>query len=269
MGVAKSRRFGWVIRERRRQLNLTQEQLARRIKTSIPYIGQMEAGKRHPSGQVIVRVADALGLDARDLFLLANPKVSSLISEQPESDVPSAWNVFVKDVNLRETPQHHGPRDGDPLAGSEDGRGTNPPRLHLYPEHHSSGFRPIAASTDFGSRGTVEALGSASMDRGTRVISKEVPRRLLYSLEGSIFAISVGRGATMACLSATILPYSISAPWQVTTALAWWIRFPCEPRVSRLDTYRCGFQTRLKSRKSKLAQVTKLRFINAQDTILS
>jgi hypothetical protein len=36
------------------------------------------------------------------LFLLANPKVSSLISERQGSDVPSAWNVFVKDVKLRE-----------------------------------------------------------------------------------------------------------------------------------------------------------------------
>ena len=102
MTLAKGRSFGRVIRERRRQLDLTQEQLARRIKTSVPYIGHLEAGKRHPSSQVIVRVADALGLDARDLFLLANPKVSSLISERQGSDVPSAWNVFVKDVKLRE-----------------------------------------------------------------------------------------------------------------------------------------------------------------------
>ena len=102
MAIATSRSFGRVVRERRRQLDLTQEQLARRIKTSVPYIGHLEAGKRHPSGQVIVRVADALGLDVRDLFLLANPKVSSLISERQESDVPSAWNVFVKDAKLRE-----------------------------------------------------------------------------------------------------------------------------------------------------------------------
>jgi transcriptional regulator with XRE-family HTH domain len=102
MAIARNRSFGRVIRERRRQLDLTQEQLARRIKTSVPYIGHLEAGKRHPSGQVIVRVADALGLDVRGLFLLANPKVSSLIYERQDSDVPSAWNVFVKDVKLRE-----------------------------------------------------------------------------------------------------------------------------------------------------------------------
>jgi hypothetical protein len=39
-------------------------------------------------------------LDARDLFLMANPKVGSLISEQQKSDGTSAWDVFVKDVRL-------------------------------------------------------------------------------------------------------------------------------------------------------------------------
>jgi transcriptional regulator with XRE-family HTH domain len=145
MAIARSRSFGRVIRERRRQLDLTQEQLARHIKTSVPYIGHLEAGKRHPSGQVIVRLADALGLDARDLFLLANPKVSSLISERQESDVPSAWNVFCQRREAPRDPQDHGPRDGDPLAGSEDGRGTSPPRLPFHPERHSSGFRSVAA----------------------------------------------------------------------------------------------------------------------------
>lgn len=37
------RSFGQVIRERRRQLNLTQDEVARRIKTSAPYVGHLEA----------------------------------------------------------------------------------------------------------------------------------------------------------------------------------------------------------------------------------
>jgi transcriptional regulator with XRE-family HTH domain len=58
------------------------EQVARRINTSVGYVAHLEAAKRHPSPKVVVKVAGALGLDARDLFLLANPKVGSLISEQ-------------------------------------------------------------------------------------------------------------------------------------------------------------------------------------------
>ena len=101
MADAKTGSFGRVIRERRRRLDLTQEEVARRIKTSVPYIGHLEAGKRHPSRQVVVKLSAALGFDAGDLFLLANPKVGSLISEQLKSDRTPAWDAFVKDVRLR------------------------------------------------------------------------------------------------------------------------------------------------------------------------
>jgi transcriptional regulator with XRE-family HTH domain len=101
MARAKTRSFGQVIRERRRQLDLIQEEVARRINMSVPYIGHLETEKRHPSRKVVVKLAEALALDARDLFLLANPKVVSLISEQHKSDGTSAWEAFVKDDKLR------------------------------------------------------------------------------------------------------------------------------------------------------------------------
>ena len=92
--------FGQVIRERRRQLDLTQEEVARRIKTSLPYIGHLESAKRHPSEKVLVRLAEVLGLDPRDLFLLANPETKALISSQPRSEGTSAWESFAKDESL-------------------------------------------------------------------------------------------------------------------------------------------------------------------------
>jgi transcriptional regulator with XRE-family HTH domain len=101
MAEAETRNFGPVIRERRRQLDLTQEQVARRINTSVPYVAHLEAAKRHPSRKVVAKLADALGLDARDLFLLANPTVGSLISEQQKSDGTFAWDAFIKDEKLR------------------------------------------------------------------------------------------------------------------------------------------------------------------------
>ena len=77
MPKLRKRTLGQVIRERRRQLNLTQHEVARRIKTSTPYVGHLEADKRHPSILVISRLAEVLGLDRRDLFVLANPGVVS------------------------------------------------------------------------------------------------------------------------------------------------------------------------------------------------
>ena len=73
----RERTFGQVIRERRRQLDLTQQEVGRRIKTSTPYVGHLESGKRHPSDKVLSRLAEVLALDRRELFFLANPARSN------------------------------------------------------------------------------------------------------------------------------------------------------------------------------------------------
>jgi transcriptional regulator with XRE-family HTH domain len=94
--------FGAVIRERRRRLDLTQEEVARRIKTSTPYIGHLESGKRHPSEKVIARLSEVLGLQSRELFFLANPRARDLV-RPPNNDGRrhSAWEEFRHDDRLR------------------------------------------------------------------------------------------------------------------------------------------------------------------------
>ena len=48
------RTFGRTIRERRLHLGVTQREVALRIGASTPYIGHLEANKRHPSDKVLV-----------------------------------------------------------------------------------------------------------------------------------------------------------------------------------------------------------------------
>ncbi len=93
--------FGSVIRARRRQIDLTQEELARRIRTSVPYIGHLETGKRHPSEKIVARLAEVLGLDPRELFFLANPGTKHLISRNHESNGASSWNAFCREETFR------------------------------------------------------------------------------------------------------------------------------------------------------------------------
>jgi transcriptional regulator with XRE-family HTH domain len=100
MARMKERSFGQVLRDRRRQLDLTQEEVARRIKTSTPYIGHLESSKRHPSDKIVTRLAEVLGLDRRELFFLANPRAQALLSPEP-GDAKSAWEDFRKDEQLR------------------------------------------------------------------------------------------------------------------------------------------------------------------------
>jgi transcriptional regulator with XRE-family HTH domain len=101
MARAKERNFGQIIRERRRQLDLTQEEVAHRIKTSTPYVGHLESGKRHPSDKIVTRLAEVLGLDRRDLFFLANPRAQALLSPETESSPESAWEDFKKNEQVR------------------------------------------------------------------------------------------------------------------------------------------------------------------------
>jgi transcriptional regulator with XRE-family HTH domain len=93
--------FGSVIRARRRQLDLTQQELARRVGTSVPYIGHLETEKRHPSEKIVTRLAEVLGLDPRELFFLANPGTKHLISRDQESNGETAWNAFCREEIFR------------------------------------------------------------------------------------------------------------------------------------------------------------------------
>jgi len=97
----KERTFGQVIRERRRQLDLTQQEVGRRIRTSTPYVGHLESGKRHPSDKVLSRLAEVLALDRRELFFLANPGTVELLKTRDGSGKRSAWDEFRKDDRLR------------------------------------------------------------------------------------------------------------------------------------------------------------------------
>ncbi len=101
MPKAIQRTFGAAIRERRRQLDLTQEDVATRIKTSTPYIGHLESGKRHPSEKVIARLSEVLGLQSRELYFLANPRTRDLLSTANSGGRRSAWEEFRHDDRLR------------------------------------------------------------------------------------------------------------------------------------------------------------------------
>lgn len=101
MPRSKERNFGQVIRERRRQLDLTQEEVARRIKTSTPYVGHLESGKRHPSDKIVTRLAEVLGLDRRELFFLANPRAQALLNPEGAAEGDSVWEEFRKSDQMR------------------------------------------------------------------------------------------------------------------------------------------------------------------------
>jgi transcriptional regulator with XRE-family HTH domain len=77
--------FGTVIRDNRRKLGLTQEQVARRIGVSTPFVGHLESSKRRPSHHTVGLLADVLGLDESELFLTAYPEAAKLVGGRGEN----------------------------------------------------------------------------------------------------------------------------------------------------------------------------------------
>ena len=62
------KKFGEKVRELRKGENLSQEQLAEKIKRDPRTVVAIEGGKRNPTLHTISKLAKALGIGIRDLF---------------------------------------------------------------------------------------------------------------------------------------------------------------------------------------------------------
>jgi transcriptional regulator with XRE-family HTH domain len=92
--------LGMVLRRRRRQLELTQLQVARRVGVRANYVGYLERDMRRPSTPVLVKLAKVLDLDREELFFLANPQVRDFIHTEAPDPQESAWEHFRGDKRL-------------------------------------------------------------------------------------------------------------------------------------------------------------------------
>jgi transcriptional regulator with XRE-family HTH domain len=88
--------FGTVIRENRRKLGLTLEQVARRIGVSTAFVGHLESSKRRRSHHTVGLLADVLGLDESELFLTAYPEAAKLVGGPGEDRTSPAWDEFLR-----------------------------------------------------------------------------------------------------------------------------------------------------------------------------
>lgn len=84
--------FGSVIKARRRHLGMTQAQVAKKVGCRPNYIGYLESMARRPSQKLLLRLAKTLGLDAGELFLLANPAVRAvMVAAETPKDAEQAF----------------------------------------------------------------------------------------------------------------------------------------------------------------------------------
>ena len=92
--------LGYVIRRRRRQLDVTQQEVARRVGVRANYIGYLERDMRRPSTNVLLKLAKVLDLDREELFFMAHPQVRGFIRADGPDTQGSAWDRFRADKRL-------------------------------------------------------------------------------------------------------------------------------------------------------------------------
>ena len=61
--------FAENLKKYRHAIGLSQAKLAEKVNTSTHYIGMLEIKRKFPSPEMMVRLADALGVDTTELFL--------------------------------------------------------------------------------------------------------------------------------------------------------------------------------------------------------
>ncbi|MCK6556785.1 helix-turn-helix transcriptional regulator [Candidatus Binatia bacterium] len=96
----RSQTLGVVLRQRRRQLDLTQQEVAKRVGVRANYIGYLERNMRRPSTNVLVKLGKVLDLDHQEMFLLAHPHMRPATAPAGNSHARSAWEEFRTDKRL-------------------------------------------------------------------------------------------------------------------------------------------------------------------------
>jgi transcriptional regulator with XRE-family HTH domain len=88
--------LGSVIKEGRDALRLTQRGLAELVGVKASHIAYIENGHRNPSLALLRRLADALGLNRKELLFLSHPDAKYLMDEEDGSSRKrdDAWQQF-------------------------------------------------------------------------------------------------------------------------------------------------------------------------------
>ena len=96
------RTLGSVIKEARDGARMTQRDLAADIGVQASHVAYIENGQRNPSISLINRLAETLGLSAKELLVLAHPEVKQIIDGARPSTIKGdeAWPRFVSNQAL-------------------------------------------------------------------------------------------------------------------------------------------------------------------------
>src|SRR5580704_15979791 len=96
------RTLGSVVKEARDSARMRQRDIAAAVGIKASHVAYIENGRRRPSISLISRLAETLGLSAKELLVLAHPEAKQIVeSERPSGGkADSAWQRFTANKAL-------------------------------------------------------------------------------------------------------------------------------------------------------------------------
>lgn len=104
--LKESKKFAEYLRCRRQELDLTQEQVAKKLQVSQNFVAYLEKGERKPTNQMIKKISQVLLLPTDKLYFLANPDVTNMVEFDEvkgvvKQKIPPALEELREDKELR------------------------------------------------------------------------------------------------------------------------------------------------------------------------
>ena len=96
------RTLGSVVKRARDEARMTQRDLAAAVGIRASHVAYIENGRRRPSISLINRLSKTLGLDAREVLVLAHPEARQIVeADQPSTkQTVGTWQRFVSNEAL-------------------------------------------------------------------------------------------------------------------------------------------------------------------------
>jgi len=135
------RTLGSVVKAAHDEARMTQRDLAKEVGIKASHVAYIENARRRPSISLINRLSETLGLDAKELLVLAHPEVKQIVDgdRPPAKKGDGAWPRFASNQSIAEASHDHqrGAQDSQTDCDARNRRPSG--AFHLYPECHPAG----------------------------------------------------------------------------------------------------------------------------------
>ena len=147
------RTLGTVVKEARDGARMTQRDLAAAVGMKASHVAYIESGQRKPSISLINRLSETLGLDAKELLVLAHPEAKQIVDgDQPSAQKKTMHGRVRIQRRLDETSRGHARRTQGFEAGFDTRARGQSRTVHLHPERHPAGGDAALAAERWRSR---------------------------------------------------------------------------------------------------------------------